>query len=227
MSRIFDFILGLLKWPTAIFLLLSIPALISSFDYFNYMQPKFYAMAAGIGFYILTIIVAGYNTCHTLQVVSHELTHTLFAALTFHDAGKVRINPDGSGGSMMLKGKGNWLITLSPYFFPLFAFIYMLIMPGLLKMSADNWMVHAVFGYFIAYYWVTVLEQVHPKQTDIIKEGYIYSAIVIVGANLYTTGIVLAFNSKLWAGVEVYLRLVAKLNVDNWRHLYELIAHNF
>ena len=227
MARIFDFLINLLKWPTALFLLLSIPALLQSYEYFNFMNIKFYAMFAGIGFYLLTIFVAGYNTCHTMQVVSHELTHTLFAALTFHSAGRVRINPDGSGGSMMIKGKGNWLITLAPYFFPLFAFLYMLIMPGLLRISDGHWLVYGVYGYLIAYYWVTVLEQVHPKQTDIIKEGYFFSAIFIVGANLYTTGIMLAFNSKLWAGVDIYLRLVAKLSLDNARNLTALIAQNF
>lgn len=223
MARTIDLILKLLKWPVAIFLLLSIPALLQSYDYFNFHNIKFYAMGAGVGFYVLTILMAGYNNCHTMQVVSHELTHTFFAVLTFHEAGRVRINPDGSGGSMVVKGGGNWLITLAPYFFPLFAFIYMLIMPSLLKMSGGSWLVYAIYGYFIAYYWATVLEQVHPKQTDIIKEGYIFSIIFIVGANLYTTGMMLAFNSKLWAGIDIYLRLVMKLNIDNVRYLIKLI----
>ena len=85
-------------------------------------------------------------------------------------------------------------------------------------------MVYAVYGYLIAYYWATVLEQVHPKQTDIIKEGYIFSMIFIVGANLYTTGMMLAFNSKLWAGIDVYLRLVMKLSIENLRYFVSLIV---
>ncbi len=226
MARIIDWILKVLKWPTALFLLLSVPALLQSFNYFNFMNVKFYALAGGIAVYVLTILTAGYNNCHTMQVVSHELTHTFFAALTFHGAGRVRVNPDGSGGSMVVKGGGNWLITISPYFFPLFAFLYMLIMPGLLRISDGHWLVYGIYGYFIAYYWATVIEQVHPKQTDIIKEGYIFSAIVIVGANLYTTGIVLAFNSKLWAGVDVYLRLVNKLNIENMRRAIDLVTQN-
>ena len=219
MARIIDFILKWLKWPMAVFLLLSIPALLQSYDYFNFRSIKYYAMGCGILVYVMMIFVAGYNNCHTMQVISHELTHIFFAILTFHDAGRVRINPDGSGGSMVVKGGGNWLITLAPYFFPLFAFFYMLIMPVLLRVSDGHWLVYGIYGYFIAYYWATVLEQVHPKQTDIIKEGYIFSIIFIVGANLYTTGMVLAFNSKLWEGVDLYLRLVTKLNIDNWHRL--------
>lgn len=227
MARYIDLFLLWTKWPTAIFLLLSVPALIHSFDYFNFMTPKFYALAAGIGFYVLTIFIAGYNTCHTMQIISHELTHTLFAYLTFHNAGRIRLNPDGSGGSMVLKGRGNWLITLSPYFFPLFAFLFMLMMPLILRLSNDNWMVYGIFGYFIAYYWATVIEQVHPKQTDIKKEGYIFSAIVIVAANLYTTGIMLAFCSKSWEGVKIYLALIYRLSVEYGEELIKLIVQNF
>lgn len=227
MARYIDLILKTLKWPVALYLLLSIPALLHAFDYFNFKTYNFYALGAGIGFYVLTILFAGYNNCKTMQIISHELTHTFFAYLTFHDAGRIRLNPDGSGGSMILKGSGNWLITLAPYFFPLFAFSYMLLMPWLLQISNNHWLVYGIFGYFIAYYWATVLDQTHPKQTDIIKEGYCFSIIFIVGANLYTTGIMLAFNSKLWEGVDTYLRLVTKLNIENAEKLWTLIVQNF
>ena len=227
MARFIDYIFKIIKWPVALYLLLSIPALLRSFDYFNFMSRNFFALGGGIGFYVLTILMAGYNNCKTMQIISHELTHTLFAYLTFHDAGRIRLNPDGSGGSMRLMGGGNWLITLSPYFFPLFAFFYMLIMPWLLRISGDHWLVYGVFGYLIAYYGAAVLDQTHPKQTDIIREGYGFSIIFIIGANLYTTGIMLAFTSKLWEGVDIYLRLVNKLNIDNFNKLCDLIAQNF
>ena len=227
MARYIDLLLLCIKWPMAVFLLFSIPALIRSFDYFNFMTPTFYALGMGIVFYALTLIFAGYNNCHTMQIISHELTHTFFAYLTFHNAGRIRLNPDGSGGSMTLKGRGNWLITLAPYFFPLLAFFYMLLMPFLLKITAETWLVYGVFGYFIAYYWATLAEQVHPKQTDIEREGYIFSIIVIIAANLYTTGIMLAFASKLWQGVAIYLSLVMKLNMEYADKLIELIIQNF
>ena len=117
------------------------------------------------------------------------------------------------------------MITLSPYFFPLFAFLYMLLMPALLNISGESWLVYAVFGYFIAYYWATVLDQVHPRQTDIMREGYIFSTIIIVAANLYTTGIILAFNSKLWNGIGIYLKLVHKLNVQYWHKVLDILLN--
>lgn len=227
MNKILDKIINMLRWPAAIFLLLSLPALLESYRYFNFQTQKFYLLGAGIFFFCFTILAAGYNMRQSMQVVAHELTHSVFALLTLHKVGKIRLNPDGSGGSMQLKGQGNWLITLAPYFFPLFAFMFMLIMPALLSDVSNNWLAYAILGYFLAYYWATVLSQTHPQQTDIISEGYVFSGIIIVGANLYVTGCILAFTSKLWDGVLIYLRLILRLSTENYKALYDLVMTYF
>ena len=224
MNKYFDFFLNLFRWPVAIFLLFSIPALIDSFNYFDFKTQRFYAFAGGAILYFAMMIIVGSNVYRTMQIISHELTHTVFALLTFHDAGKIRINPDGSGGSMQVKGGGNWLITLSPYFLPLFAFLYMLIMPGLLQIGQNHWLVHLFYGYLIAYYWATIIDQVHPKQTDIIREGYLFSTIIIVGSNLYISGLALAFNSQQWDGIVKYLRMVHKFNLQYWPKIMAFIG---
>lgn len=226
-TKIIDLMFKIIKWPVALFLLISVPALLQSYNYFATNTIKFYAFMGGAGIYLATMLFAGQNISRTMQIISHELTHLLFAYLTFHDAGKVRINPDDSGGEMSVKGGGNWLITLAPYFFPLFSFLYMLLMPGLVVASGEHFLVYVIYGYFFGYYWGTVLSQVHPQQTDIKKEGYLFSTIFIIGANLYTTGIILAFNSKLWNGVSEYLRLVWKLDIHYWLKALKLIMQNF
>lgn len=223
MSKFIDFCINLCKWPVAILIILYIPAFAQTYSYFNFYNPKFYAMAGGALFYGLTIIMAGYNTCASMQIISHELTHTVFAYLTLHNAGRIRVNPDGSGGSMILKGTGNWIISLAPYFFPLFAAVYMLILPAILTMADGHWMVYSILGYFVAYYWATVISQVHFEQTDIIKEGYIFSAIIIIGLNMFVTGILFAFTNKSWAGVWQYCHIVHKLTIKNLVWLLDLI----
>ena len=227
MNKYIDFFINLFRWPVALFLLYSLPALFDSFNYFNFKTANFYAFAGGAGLYFVMMVVTGYNAYQTMQIISHELTHMTFAILTFHDAGKVRVNPDGSGGSMQLKGRGNWLITLSPYFFPLFAFLYMLIMPYLINMSDNHWIVHLFYGYLIAYYWATVIDQVHPKQTDIIREGYLFSTIIIVGSNLYISGMAFAFNSQQWEGIVKYLKMVHKFNLQYWPKFAAILGIEF
>ena len=151
-TKSIDFVFKLIKWPVALFLLVSIPALFQSYNYFELNTIKVWAFAGGAVFYLATMILAGQNISRTMQIISHELTHLMFAYLTFHDAGRVRVNPDDSGGEMSVKGGGNWLITLAPYFFPLFSFLYMLLMPGLVIISGGHFMVYAIFGYFFFYH---------------------------------------------------------------------------
>lgn len=224
MNKVIDFMINLCRWPVALVLLFSLPALVKSYWYFNFMAWHFYYMASGIVFFWFIAFTVGRELRGQIQTIAHELTHTMFAYLTLHFVKRVRLNPDGSGGSMAFAGRGNWLITLSPYFFPLFAAVYMLIMPRLLEITGKYWLVYAVFGYFVAYYWETVLSQVHREQTDIIKEGYIFSAIIIIGLNLLVTGCLFAFNSQQWHGVQIYTDLVWRLCVGQWNWLCALFV---
>ncbi|MBQ9034684.1 MAG: M50 family metallopeptidase [Alphaproteobacteria bacterium] len=224
MNKFIDAIINLCRWPVALILLWSLPALLKSFRYFNFMAPHFYFFGAGILFFWIIAFTAGREIRVQIQTIAHELTHTLFAFLTLHFIRRIRLNPDGSGGSMAFAGHGNWLITLAPYFFPLFAFFYMLLMPWLLNISDSHWLVYAVFGYFVAYYWETVLSQVHSEQTDIIKEGYFFSGIIIVGLNLLVNGAIFAFTSKLWGGVEQYLLLLTRLCDEQWHRVQNLFT---
>ena len=224
MNKLLDTFINLCRWPSALIILWSLPALLKSFRYFNFMAPHYYFMGAGIIFFWVVAFTAGREIRVQIQTIAHELTHTLFAFLTLHFIRRIRLNPDGSGGSMAFAGQGNWLITLAPYFFPLFAAFYMLIMPWLLAATDDYWLVYAVFGYFVAYYWETVLSQVHREQTDIIKEGYVFSGIIIIGLNLFVNGVLFAFCSRLWSGVEQYTALIWRLNIQQWQQLQNLIG---
>lgn len=223
LGKFVDLVLEIIKWPLAVFLLLSLPALLQSYNYFDYGSVHFRAFGAGAVLYLATIVMAGHNISRTMQIISHELTHVVFALLTFHDGGRIRVNPDDSGGEMQVWGGGNWLICLAPYFFPLFSFLYMLLMHGLIVVSGGHYLVYGIFGYFFGYYWGTVLSQVHPQQTDIKKAGYLFSTIFIIGANLYTTGIIFAFNNRQWDGVAIYLELVWKLDLQSWGRVIKLI----
>lgn len=227
MGKIFDIVITLLRWPIAVVILINIPALIEVFKYINFFNIKFYAFGIGALFYIVTAFMSGAEIRSSMQILSHELTHAFFAYLTFHWVGKIRLNPDDSGGSMTLRGKGNWLISLSPYFFPLFTFLYMLLMPFLINLFGsltEKLLIYAIFGYFTAYYWSAVLSQVHSEQPDIIGEGYFFSAIIIIGGNLFFNGLILAFCSKLYEGIYVYLDILIKLNQQYLEQIKNLLG---
>ena len=227
MNKIIDGLINLCRWPVALICLCFLPALIESYRHFNFYCKEFYCFGAGVAFFWIVALCVGSQVRHQIQIIAHELTHTLFAILTLHFVKKIRLNPDGSGGSMQLSGHGNWLIILAPYFFPLFAFFYMLIMPFLLRVSDNHWLVYAVFGYFTAYYWETVLSQVHAEQSDIIRCGYVFSGIIIVCFNLFVTGSIFAFVRHSWQGIELYWQLIYKLAVEHYAWVQNLFGQYF
>ncbi len=227
MNKLIDIIINFFRWPIALYLLFSVPALVLAYNHIHFLNEKYYALGAGVAFFVFTIVMAGHEMRRSMQVISHELTHTFFAYLTLHRVAKIRLNPDGSGGSMQFKGYGNWIITLAPYFFPLFAFFYMLLMPSLVDGLDGYWLLYAILGYFLAYYWATVLSQVHVNQPDIISEGYLFSAIIIVGANLWVTGSILAYTDKLWDNVWRFAEIVNAYNLKHLKCLQDLISAYF
>lgn len=227
MNKLIDGLINLCRWPVALAALCVLPALVKSYQHFNFYTKEFYFVGAGIAFFWVVAFTVGSQVRHQIQIIAHELTHTLFAILTLHFVKKIRLNPDGSGGSMQLSGHGNWIIILAPYFFPLFAALYMLIMPSLLRLTGNYWLIYAIFGYFIAYYWETVLSQVHTKQSDIIRCGYVFSGIIIVCFNLFVTGSLFAFVRHSWQGLGLYWQLLYKLNLENCQLVQNLISQYF
>ena len=95
LTKSIDFIFKLIKWPVALFLLISIPALLQSYNYFELNSVKVISFAGGAVLYLATMILAGQNISRTMQIISHELTHLLFAYLHFDkDKDAVVESPD-------------------------------------------------------------------------------------------------------------------------------------
>lgn len=229
MRHTIDKFMELLKWPIALFFLLSIPALVEtySFKYFNFMHLKYLVMGAGFILFFVSRTMADKSVKITMQIAAHELTHAFFALITFHKINHIRLNPDNSGGEMGFRGKGNWLITTSPYFFPLPAFFYMIAVSIYTNIAPLNNTVNLIIsgflGYFVAYHIDTVVSQIHEKQTDLKKATYRFCISFLPGANLWAIGCLLAFNSRGWDGIWAYNRLIGKLNVENFIYLKNLI----
>lgn len=230
MRHTIDKVLETLKWPVAIFVLLSLPALVQSisFKYFNFASGKYLALIAGFFIFFVSRTIADKSVRVGMQVLAHEFTHAFFALITFHKINHIRLNPDDSGGEVGFKGKGNWLIIIAPYFFPLFAFFYMVVVSIYTSFAPINGTVNLVLsgflGYFLAYHIDTVSSQIHDKQTDLPKVSYRFCWIFLPGANIWAIGSILAFNSKGWASLFAYQGLIGKLNMDNLKFLLNLLA---
>lgn len=222
MSRWLDLLLGLFKWPVAILAFVSLPALVHALDYLRLDNLRFFAFLGGAFVYLALKILAAARSNISMQILAHELTHTFFALLTFHKVVHIHLNMDESGGSMGFRGKGNWLITIAPYFFPLFLFFLMLFATFFAEKIPDSLIVNGVFGYFFAYHVESILVQIHGEQPDFKEVGFPFCWLFLPGANLFMCTAVLAFNNGGWLSVERYMRAVYLLN---WQNINELIRY--
>ncbi len=218
-----DKFINLLKWPVALWALWSIPAFFQSLEYFNFKNLKFIALLGGFFMFFVARTSMDSSVKTSMQIIAHELAHSFFAVLTFHKIKNIRIAEDDSGGSMSFEGEGNWLIIIAPYFFPLFCFFFMIGVGIYMKFAPLNWIVSAVFGYFIGYHVDTVASQIHEKQTDLPKVSYLFCAMFLPGANFWAIGSMLAFNSQGWQSFFVYQELINRLNLNNFNLLINMI----
>lgn len=222
--RIFiDRLIELFKWPVALYMLFSIPAYYKSFYAFNFMSLKCLALAVGIVIFYISRGMAG-SSRMGMQIIAHECTHAFFAILTLHKVTHIKIAEDDSGGDMSFKGKGNWLIVIAPYFFPLFCFCAMIGISIYTTFAPTNLILNGILGYFTGYHIDTVVSQIHDKQTDLPKVSYKFCLMFLPGANMWMLGSILAYNSRGWEGIIVYQKLINYLNARNWDTMIQYIS---
>jgi hypothetical protein len=118
-----------------------------------------------------------------LYVLGHEFTHALAAMLA---GGKVTAFKVTSTGGHVMTDRVNWWIALSPYFVPIYALIWI----GL-WITIDfyhplrQWQPILFFGigFFWSFHLTFTWSMLHPRQTDLSGEGYIFSGVIIALMN--------------------------------------------
>lgn len=135
--------------------------------------------------------VLAYLTVHVLfrkpiltYVVAHELTHALFAVLF---GGSVKSFHASDRGGRVALTKSNFIITLAPYFFPLYTFAA-LILYGLARVAAVRGaaMNALIFlaGATFAFHLVLTIIFLQTDQNDIREQGAVFSYPLIYLFNI-------------------------------------------
>ncbi len=218
MSLLFDRLINFLKWPVAIYAIASMPALIKGFSYFNLLSLKNSCFVGGALLFFGFKSVFDREFKSTLQTFGHELTHAFFAIITFHKV--TNINLDDEGGQMSFVGKGNWLIVVAPYFFPLFLFFSIVVLSLYNNYFPDNFLTRSYYPLFVSFALGVLMgahldmigSQVHDNQTDLKILGTPFCLMFIIPANICVFGTIFAFNSKGYQGVFTYFELLWSLN---------------
>jgi len=151
----------------------------------------FVSFGAGFAAWLLIFILLPRTMW--LYVLGHEFTHALAAMLA---GGKVTAFKVTAQGGHVMTDRVNWWITLSPYFVPLYALIWM----GL-WLSVDfyyplkEWqpLLYFGIGFFWAFHVTFTASMMHAEQTDLSREGFVFSGTIIALINLLTVLLLLGF----------------------------------
>lgn len=176
-----------------------------------YQSVFIYALAGSTIFFLIFMKSGSY-----FAIFEHELTHNLFALLTFQKPTGFHVEK-GTGGYFQYEGRGNVLMILAPYFFLTISFIALLFY-NLLKAEYYNYFFIAL-GIFTGYHTSSTFKETRISQPDIQKYGPLFSFIVIIFGNILFYGLILVFTLEQWPGFMSFLKSGA---VDFWEDLISL-----
>ena len=145
-------------------------------------QPWFISFGAGFVTWLVTFCFLPRTMW--LYVLGHEFTHALASMLA---GGKVSAFKVSAKGGHVITDRVNWWITLSPYFVPIYALIWM----GL-WLSVDFWhplkewqpILYFGLGVFWCFHLTFTASMMHLGQTDLSSQGLVFSVVVILLINL-------------------------------------------
>ena len=217
-SHKIDKFLAWTKWPFAILSLVFGFALVKTFLSGSWTLSQLLdnlPFWAGIGGYYLawTYLFKKPVWGSWFSTFEHELTHVLFAWMTFHRA-KISKVTHSDGGLMHYWGVGNWLITLSPYFFPTFSFLLIL---AHVFFGVSEFAYQAVLGATVCYHAISTYHETHKGQTDLQEAGFGFSWCVLPGLNLY-------FYLLILATLGIGFDSISKFHATLFRKVGDIIA---
>ena len=139
-----------------------------------------------------------------IYVLGHELTHALWTWLFGGEVKKMKVT---SKGGHVLISKTNFIISLAPYFFPLYAALVI----GGFAIGHFIWgwplvWFHLLVGAAYAFHVTLTIHILKTQQSDITGQGYLFSAVVIFLGNIC----VLLF------GIPLLTARVGMLNSFGW-----------
>ena len=146
--------------------------------------PEGWAVSFGAGFVTWFLIFCVLPRTMWLYVLGHEFTHALAAMLA---GGKVSSFKVSAKGGHVITDRVNWWITLSPYFVPIYALIWMAVW-----LSVDFWyplkewqpILYFGLGLLWCFHLTFTVSMFHFGQTDITNQGIFFSAVIILLINL-------------------------------------------
>ncbi len=242
MSALVNSVLRLVKWPVALASVATLPGAVLAFrdeieavvDAFEAVSPFLYG--AG-GYFVLWRLVLRRRWMREgtfWATFEHELTHTVFSLLTFNPLREFMATGK-RGGYMSHGGDENWLIPISPYFFPTLSVPVMLIMLVLEGDEID--VANVVLGVTVAYHITSTYREtrltysqkgVHPLGDEVGNDfrgvGIRFVWCFLPAANIVSYGMILGMARDNLDGLKGYLTSLWDHSYDFWREVGALVG---
>ena len=178
--------LSLIKWPVALVAIIFLPAL--TIELWNIILQfilninEYYWVGLGmIVYYALWKFLLERSNMSWLSTLEHEITHCLFAWLSFNKVTNIHVTLT-SGGHMNYAGYNNWLISIAPYFFPTLTFSLLIIQSW--AGVSDPFIFQFFIGWSMTYHLLSTWEETHPNQTDLKEVGFLFAWLFLPSMNL-------------------------------------------
>ncbi|MAS93405.1 MAG: hypothetical protein CMO55_09460 [Verrucomicrobiales bacterium] len=164
-------------------------------DYWRSQEFLFF----GVGCLLWLALFFGFRTrlMMWLYVAGHELTHALFALVYRGKVSKVHISAEGGH---ILTDRNNFVISLSPYFFPFYTAIAILAwaMAGWIigreSMPDEPWL-YGLIGFTWMFHLSFTIWMIRRDQPDLAQNGKLFSATVIFSMNVLLICVLLIVSS--------------------------------
>ena len=164
----------------------------------NSVHLAFIAAFAGSTLFFFILIGRG----SFLLIFEHELTHNLWAILTFRKPTGFQVFKN-KGGKVDMEKRSNYMVTLSPYFFLTFSFLFM---PIFLFIEPSYYILFIIIlGMLTGFHTSTTIKETSLQQPDLHVYSVIFSLIFILLGNIISYGIILAFVTGGWDGIKDYI----------------------
>jgi hypothetical protein len=148
----------------------------------------YYFLAGGLSYLSLHLL---FKKPIFAYVIGHELTHALFAVLS---GGTVRSLQASDRGGRVTVTKSNFIITLAPYFFPLYTFIALLAYGAALASGAGTTATNTLVfcgGATFTFHLVLTFIFLQTDQSDISEQGALFSYPLIYLFNVVFAALLL------------------------------------
>lgn len=196
------FLLRVLKFALG---LLLIPACVGATICFveNILPPLQENLPFLFGFAAYCIIFAIFQQPIRTYVFGHELTHAIWV-LIFR--GEVTGFSASARGGKVEATKGNFLITLAPYFFPIYSLLVIGLyyglelvnrfLPGFIELERYFYLFVFVLGFSWAFHVVLTVSVMLKGQGELKRTGLLFSLAIIYFMNIVVLGLLVVFMSR-------------------------------